>query len=98
MYHKDGFYYVGSQMFSYETSFKLDENGFELTKGNPMVKSIDVHILYYQTQGNSCHDILMLYKRNFQCAIKMVDPLTQPRRHLPHAIGNSLDEFRSKNV
>ena len=32
MYHKKGFYHVGSQMFSYETSFKRDENGFELTK------------------------------------------------------------------
>ena len=79
MYHKEGFYYVGSQMFSYETSFKRDENGFELTKENPMVKMIDVHIVYCQTQSHSCHDMLMLCKANFQCAIKMVDPLTQPR-------------------
>ena len=56
MYHKKGFYHVGSQMFSYETSFKRDENGFELTKETPVVNVIDVHILYCQTQNNSCHD------------------------------------------
>ena len=64
-------------MFSYETSLKRDEYGFEITEENPIVEIIDAHILYCQTQSHSCHDMLMLCKMKFQCAI--VDLLTQPR-------------------